>query len=117
RRAGENRPVIAAPDVLVPDDRDRCAIRDRGLWTRHPGGDHVDLTRGQHLLALRTRRPPHTDVRLDLVEALERALDVARIGLLRGYAVGHQRFFDRVERMLAQGAASWNILHVPEIGP
>ena len=96
---------------------DRRAVGDRRLRPRHPGGDHVDLARGQHLLALCARGPPHADVRLDLVEAREGAVEIARVDLRGRHAVGHQRFLDGVERMLAQRAAARHLLDVPQIGP
>jgi hypothetical protein len=45
-------------------------------------------------------------MRLDLVEHLEGALDIERVELVERHAIGEQRLLDRVDRVLAQGAAA-----------
>src|SRR6516162_1507615 len=50
RRAGKYRPIVAAPDALIPDDLDGRGGRLRSLRTRHPSRQKIDLARGQHLL-------------------------------------------------------------------
>ena len=54
---------------------------------------------------------------LDLVELLEGAIHVDRIDVLQRHAVGEERRLEHVDRMLVQGAAAREFLHVPEIGP
>ncbi len=62
-------------------------------------------------------RPPHLDVRLDLVELLEGAVEVHGIDLVGRHAVGEQRVGDRARPVIEQAARAREFLDVPEIRP
>jgi hypothetical protein len=56
-------------------------------------------------------------VRLDALEAAERALEIERIELAVLDAVGLERRFDRPQRVGAQRTATGKFVDVPEIRP
>src|SRR5579871_4593690 len=62
--------------------------------------------------------PPHFDVRLDLVELLEGAVEIERIELVERHAVGDQREDAGARRIAeAERTRAREFLDVPEIGP
>src|SRR5262249_60601419 len=70
------------------------------------------------LLLLIALAPPDLDVRLDLIELLERAVDIQWIEPMGAYAVSEQGKNQRARRMVdAQAAGAGECLDVPEIGP
>ena len=56
-------------------------------------------------------------MRLDLVEFLESAVEVDRIDLVHRHAIGDQREFEIVRRVVAHGARAGEFLDVPPVGP
>src|SRR5205807_7328750 len=90
-RAFEDAPGARAAHRSIPDHLDRHALLLELARTRVPHRHHVDLAVAEELLRLGALAPPHFDVRLDLVELLEGAVDVERIKLIARHAVGEQR--------------------------
>jgi hypothetical protein len=84
---------------------------------RVPHHHHVDFTIAQELLGLVALRPPDLDVRLDLIELAEGAVDVQREHLVDGHAVRDERELHRTHRVVEHRAIPGELLDVPEVGP
>ena len=116
-RVPEDAERGALQDALVVGEGDLGAFTGQRADAAIPGHHHVDLAVVQQLRRLRARGPPYGDEGLDLVELLESAIDIERIELVGRDAIGHQRGFQRRQRMVAQRAPAGKLLHIPEIGP
>src|SRR5262245_63093103 len=95
-RALEDGPALRCPQMLGPNDLDRCTVVDGGLSARIPARTNVDLATLQELGGLGTSRPPNCNVFLDRIELLEGSIEIERIKLLTWDAVGQERLLDRV---------------------
>src|SRR5262249_10800460 len=118
RRALEHAPRAGRAHRAVPDELDRHALLLELGRARVPDRHHVDLAVADELLRLVPFAPPHLDVRLDLVELLERAVEVERIEVFTRHPVGQKREDQRARRIAdAQAAGAGEFLYVPEVGP
>ena len=84
RRALRHEPHAHVAPGAVPHDFQRRAAVDQLAGARVPHPHHVDFAVAEELLRLVALRPPHLDVRLDLVELAEGAVDVERKTLSGG---------------------------------
>jgi hypothetical protein len=82
-----------------------------------PHDDQVDFTVAEELLRLVALRPPDLDVRLDLVELAEGAVDVQREHLVDGHAVRDEGELHGADRVVEHRAVAGELLDVPEVGP
>jgi hypothetical protein len=87
--------------ALVPLDLDRRALLDDVVEAAIPAGGQNDLLVEQELRRLLAGRPPHRDMRLDLVEFLEGAVEIDRIKLVHRHTVRDQRKLEIVGGMVA----------------
>ena len=101
----------------VPHQLNGKALLLELAGARVPHHDQVDFTVAQELLRLVALRPPDLDVRLDLVELAEGAVDVQREHFVDGHAVGDERELHRAHRVVEHRAAPGKLLDVPEVGP
>ena len=90
--------------TLIVFHGDRRAVLDRIVKPRAPARCCHDLFLEQELRLLGCRRPPDGDMRIDLVELAERAVDIERVEILWIDAVGHQGRLEIVGRAVAHGA-------------
>src|SRR5207344_1063175 len=117
-RSLEHGPRARAANRPVPNDLDRNALLLEFARARVPNRHHVDFTIADELLRLGTLTPPHFDVRFDLVELVEGAVDVEGVELIARDPVGEQREDQRSGRIAqAQAAVARESLDVPEIRP
>src|SRR5262249_58087370 len=89
-RCFEHAPRARAAHRAVPDELDRHSRLLQLGGASVPNRHHVELAVADELLRLVALPPPHFDVRLDLVDLLERALDVERIKPIHRHAVRNQ---------------------------
>src|ERR1043165_1874696 len=90
-RTLEDRPAFGRPQMLGPNQLDRGAVVDGRLRARVPARAYVDLATLQELRGLGAAGPPNRNVLLDGIELLEGPVEIERIELLAGDAVGQQR--------------------------
>src|SRR6185437_12673747 len=118
RRALKHTPGAGAAHRAVPDDFDRNALLLQFAAARVPHRHHFDFAVAQQLLRLVTLAPPDFDVRLDLIELFERAVEIKRVELVHRHAVGEEGVDAGARRVAqAQRAGSRKLLHVPEVRP
>jgi len=101
----------------VPHELDRHALLRELVRSRVPARHHVALAVADELLRLVALRPPHLDVRLDLVELPEGAVEVERVDLVGRHAVGQEREHQRARRAVVERARAGKLLDVLEIRP
>src|SRR5262249_57889850 len=83
-----------------------------------PDRHHIELAIADELLRLIALAPPDLDVRLDLIELLERAVDIQWIESIGGHAVSEQGKNQRARRIVdAQAAGARESLDIPEVDP
>src|SRR5262249_47002890 len=117
-RALEHAPRARAADRAVPDELDRHALLLQLARASIPDRHHIELAIANELLRLIALAPPDLDVRLDLVELLERAVDVQRIESIGRHAVREQGKNQRARGIIdAQAARARELLDVPEVCP
>src|SRR5262249_44921647 len=117
-RTLEHTPGRRAAPRAVPDQFDgHAGARELG-GAPVPDRHHVDLAVADELLGLVAFPPPNFDVRLDLVELFESAVDVDRIDFVVRHAVGDQGEYERALG-IAEPKAAWTreFFDVPEVGP
>src|SRR5215831_18443826 len=103
--------------ALAPFDLDRRALLDDVVEAAIPTGRQHHLLVEQELRRLLAGRPPGRHVRLDLIELLERAVEIDGIELVHRHSVGEQRELQIVGRMVAHGARARELLDVPPFSP
>src|SRR6266446_3990287 len=103
--------------AFAPFDFDRRALLDDVVEAAVPARRQHDLLVEQKLGRLLAGRPPGCDVRLDLVELLEGAVEVDGIELVLRHAVGQQRELEIVGRVVAHGTRAGKLLGVPPFRP
>ncbi|MPL93958.1 hypothetical protein SDC9_40106 [bioreactor metagenome] len=112
-RALRHHPEAGLRGPLRPVDLD--ALLGAADRATDPDETHARLAAVEKLLGLRAGVPPH-DVVLDRVELLQRALDIQRIELLGGHAVGQQRGLeDAARRVFPHRAHARELLEVEEV--
>src|SRR5262245_45369375 len=115
--AARNDEAALLESALAPFDLDRRALLDDVVEAAVPAGRQHDLLVEQELRGRLAGRPPRGDVRLDLVELLEGAVEVDGIELVHRHAIGQQRELQIVGRMVAHGARARELLGVPPFRP
>src|SRR5262249_26864871 len=111
----EHGEILGDVDALLERVVDRTALGLRVLDATAVDGAEIDpagLHQGERL---RGFIDPLRDVRLDLVEGLEAALDVERIELRRLDAIGEERKLQHLTDAGAQAAAAGKSRDVPEL--
>src|SRR5690606_13593187 len=117
-----NRVVAHFDRSTVPGDVDRHAIglQRSNASVEQRGVEHIACRK--HLRRLLAAGPPYRNVLLDLVELGKGSVQAFLGGqhvvyVSRGHTVGNQGELQVLHRGIPQGAATREVLHVPEILP